>query len=117
MVKKVNDLRSQGYNCAQCITALYAPSLTQAAAGLGGGIGGTGHVCGCVSAMSLVVAARKYSSPADKSAVYGTIKTLTEQFASRNEGLTNCCDLRKPGRKPCSELILDMAQILHEAGY
>ncbi len=117
MVKRINELRAQGLNCAQCIAALYAPQLTTASAGLGGGVGGTAHVCGCVSAMALVVADRHYGSATDKGAVYNEIKTLTEQFAARNQGLTDCRDLRQPGRKPCSELILDMAQILNEAGY
>lgn len=109
------SLRKQGFNCAQCVAMTFNPELETAAAGLGTGIAATGHVCGCVNALAMVTAAKSYNGPAEKQALYARIRPLIEQFAAENEGCTDCRDLRKPGRKPCTELIKDAVKILHEA--
>ncbi len=108
-------LRSKGYNCAQCVAMTFNPELEIPAAGLGTGIAATGHVCGCVTALSMVTSSRSYGGPADKQALYARIRPLIERFAAMNCGDTDCRDLRKPGRKPCLELIKDSVTILHEA--
>lgn len=111
------SLRSQGHNCASCVAGAFEPSLTLAAAGMGGGVGGTGHICGAAAAMSLVAASRRFATPADKAALYSHVAALIDRFAALNDGLTDCRDLRQPGRRPCSELIMQAVGILHEEGY
>lgn len=107
-------LRKQGYNCAQCVAMIFDPSLEAATGGLGTGIGGTGHICGAATAMALVTSSLTYNGPADKPALYARVRECLNRFAELNCGDTNCCDLRKPGRKPCVELIKDAVTILHE---
>lgn len=110
-------LRRQGHNCASCVSGAYFPELIIPAAGLGGGVGGTGHICGAAAAMSLVAARAGFGSPADKTRLYGRIEAMVCRFADLNDGLTDCRDLRQPGRRPCSELIMQAVEILHEEGY
>ena len=109
------SLRKQGYNCAQCVAMTYDPSLEVATAGLGTGISGTGHICGAATAMAIVTSTLKYEGPSEKAALYARIRGCLDRFAALNQGDTNCSDLRRPGRKPCVDLIKDAVTILHEA--
>lgn len=122
MVNNVEDkieqalaLKARGYNCAQCVAAVFAPHLVRHAAGLGGGVAGTGHICGACSAMALIASERDYESPADKQALYGRIKEMMAEFERLNGGDSDCRDLRKPGRKSCNALIADAIRILSAA--
>ncbi|MCM1310128.1 MAG: C-GCAxxG-C-C family protein [Bacteroides sp.] len=108
------SLRVKGYNCAQCVAMSFNPELEAVTAGLGTGVAATGHICGCCSAMAMVLSEKAYSDPKDKQALYAQIRVLLDKFAAMNQGDTNCSDLRKPGRKPCSELIKDAVTILNE---
>lgn len=108
------SLRKQGYNCAQCVAMTFDPSLEAVTGGLGTGIGATGHICGAANAMSIITATRNYTGPSGKQALYGQVRGCIEKFAALNCGDTDCRDLRKPGRKPCSDLIVDAVTILHE---
>lgn len=108
------SLRKQGYNCAQCVAMTFDPSLEAVTAGLGAGVGGTGHICGAASAMAIVASTLTYAGPADKKALYARVKVCIDKFAALNQGDTDCRDLRQPGRKPCADLIADAVGILHE---
>lgn len=114
-IDKALQLRAKGYNCAQCIAMVFNPEFEAVASGLGTGVAGTGHICGAASAMALVTGATTYTGPADKQALYARIRSQLDRFAALNQGDTDCCALRKPGRKPCTELITDAVSILHES--
>lgn len=108
-------LRRQTYNCAQCVSMVFYPEMEIVSAGLGRGVAGTGHICGAALAMALVESQRSYTGPADKQQLFARIKQQLEQFAALNSGLTNCSDLRQPGRKPCEQLIADAISIIHNS--
>ncbi len=109
------ELRKQGYNCAQCVAMSFDPSLEIVTAGLGTGIGATGHICGACSAMAILTASTGYEGPAAKQQLYAAVRSRLDKFAALNNGDTDCRDLRKPGRKPCVELIKDAVKIMHES--
>jgi C_GCAxxG_C_C family probable redox protein len=112
-LERARQLRREGYNCAQCVAMVFNPELGNVTAGLGGGVGGTGHICGAASAMAVIASDKCFKTPADKGAVYDQVQRLLKDFALRNQGQTNCCDLRRPGRKSCLALIEDAVEILH----
>lgn len=114
-VERALSLRSKGYNCAQCVAMAFNPQLEAVTAGLGTGVAATGHICGAVSAMAVVASSLTYAGPAAKQELYGSIRNHIEQFESLNQGDSDCRDLRKPGRKPCVDLIVDAVTILHRA--
>ena len=93
----------------------FNPELEAVTAGLGTGVGATGHICGCCSAMAILTSLQAYQGPAGKQALYAEVRERIERFAALNEGDTDCRDLRRPGRKPCADLIKDAITILHEA--
>ena len=111
------SLHKQGYNCAQCVSMVFDPSLGVVTSGLGRGVGGTGHICGAASAMAIVVGARSFTSPSDKPAINAEVKGLIDDFACMNNGLCDCRDLRKPGAKPCNQLIKDAITLLYNHYY
>lgn len=113
-ISNAMSLRQQGYNCAQCVAMTFNPGLDTVTAGLGTGIGATGHICGCCSAMAILTSIKSYKAPADKPQLYSEVRKCIEKFAALNNGDTDCRDLRKPGRKPCTELIKDAIVIMHE---
>lgn len=118
----VARLRQSGHNCAQCVMLAF-PDLTDGrinadtasalTSALGGGVGGTGHICGVLSAMACLNGLHAYSAPADKGAVYADTASLIQEFAERNGGLTDCRSLRRPGSKPCGQLIAEGVEIMH----
>ena len=114
-LQKARQLHAQGYNCAQCVALCFIddPTLCAATAALGGGVCGTGHICGAVSAMAMVNAVMGYRSPADKVKVYAEGQGLINVFASQNAGLTDCRELRSSGGKPCMALIEEAVTLLH----
>lgn len=124
MVKKTADelksealeLRKKGYNCAQCVAMVFNPELEATTAALGTGVAATGHICGAANALAIVTATRCYQAPDQKQTLYSKVRTLIDRFRERNMGQADCRDLRKPGRKPCTELICDAIDILHEEG-
>ncbi|MBD5281936.1 MAG: C_GCAxxG_C_C family protein [Bacteroides sp.] len=111
------ELRKQGYNCAQCVAMVYDASLEATVAALGTGVAATGNICGAANAMAIIAGREAYVGPMEKQALYGRVARLIEKFKERNCGHVNCCDLRRPGRKPCTELITDAIEILDEEGY
>ncbi len=118
-IERALELRKQGYNCAQCvamvfddITATDPELLSRATAGLGTGVGGLREICGAVSAMAIVDGLVHYHTPADKAALYGTVSNDGEEFRRMNGSLV-CRELKRPGGKPCPELIADAITILY----
>lgn len=115
--QKALGLRKQGYNCAQCVAMVFHPELEATVASLGTGVAATGNICGAANAMAIVAGMKNYDGPENKQELYGRVRQLIDKFKGRNCGQINCCDLRKPGRKPCTELICDAIEILNEEGY
>ena len=115
-------LRRSGHNCAQCVMLAFSDIISDRmpedaaeafSIALGGGVGGTGHVCGAISAMASTIGIMRYTSPADKMAIYKEVQGLTRSFAELNGGITECRLLRVPGAKSCNLLIQDAVTILH----
>ncbi len=115
--KQALELRRQGFNCAQCVAMVHNPELESAVAALGTGIAATGNICGAANAMAVVAAMKQYSGPETKQELYAKVRRLIEKFEERNCGQIACRDLRKPGRKPCTDLICDAIEIMNEEGY
>lgn len=118
-LEQAHELRSQGYNCAQCVFASF-PDITgldreaalRLSTGLGGGVGGCGQVCGVVSAMALLEGYSTQGRPADKAKVYAQVSGLYKQFATRF-GSAVCHEL-KAAHVPCNELIFKGIEMYHQ---
>ena len=119
-LERCRALRRSGYNCSQCVVMVFddvvpLPSEVLAAlsAGLGGGVGGQGEICGAVTAMAMIDGvAGGGADPAAKATVYKGVRELSDEFHSAN-GSVICRQLKGEGRKPCTDLILDAVAILH----
>ena len=127
MVKSVERLRlEKGYNCSQCIVCAYAHKLgiTEEQAfklseALGGGVAGTGGICGAVSGMAIVAGGLVSSGNTDgKQNTYKTVKELIDEFNQKN-GSIYCTELKgtltgKPLRS-CMDCIKDAAEIIENS--
>lgn len=122
-IARTNELRAQGYNCAQCvfmvfddITGLDPATSARLTAALGSGVGGTREICGVANAMALVEGMTGGDAPADKVTAMSRAKKVLTRFADANEGCLRCCDLKRPDApKSCNQLILEGVEIMHEA--
>lgn len=111
-LEKSGSLRGQGYNCAQCIMASFKDihNLDErdsllTAIGLGGGVGGTGHICGVLSAIAATEGHRSQGLPSDKKEVYKCVSEITRRFEERY-GSSICRELKRPGAPvSCNDLI------------
>lgn len=121
-LEKVASLRARGLNCAQCVLLAFSDkftdrigeeSLEAMGCAYGGGVAGTGHICGAASSMAAAVSLLRYATPKDKMAVYKEGAELISRFAEMQGGLTDCRKLRIPGAKPCGKLIEEAVTILH----
>lgn len=113
------ELHAKGYNCAQSVlmafedkTRLSSAEACGIAAGLGAGVGGCGEICGAVSAMAIVAGKAQDAKAEDKKRIYGEVKSLCEEFKSRNDGRIVCRELKRPGApRTCAALIDDCIEI------
>lgn len=119
--KEAAALHSNGYNCAQAVLMSCADLAgcdkeiaAAVAAGLGGGVGGQGEICGAVSAMALAVGmAKGGTNPKNKAAIYAKVRDLCAKFKELNGNRLQCRELKAPGApRPCSALISDCVEIL-----
>ena len=118
-IARMKELRKQGYICSQCVAMVFddihgmSPELTERlTAGFGGGIGGSGEVCGAVSAMVMLDGCVNYTGPGEKKQLYSHVRNLCEKFKCCNGSLL-CRDLRVPGKKTCNELIEEVITTCH----
>ncbi len=115
--ERARTLRREGYNCAQCVAMAFddiipadrIAAVTLAAQGFGSGYGGRGYMCGALSGATMALGLTGEQS---RPTLYKRVGELIDEFAGM-EGAVNCSDLKKPGRKPCLELITDAVEILH----
>lgn len=118
-LERARELRAEGHVCSQCVMMCFPDvhSLTdkQAASiaiGLGGGVGGQGDICGCVSAMAMLSGFASEGDPKTKAQTYGGVRALCQQFVQEN-GSLQCRELKTSGRKPCMQLIESAVTIFH----
>lgn len=118
-INRMKELRKQGFICSQCVAMVFddvhglSPEVAERlTAGFGGGIGGSGEVCGAVSAMVMLDGCVNYSSPTEKKELYGHVRGLCDRFKNSNGSLL-CRDLRVPGKKSCNELIEEVITGCH----
>lgn len=111
------QLRKQGYNCCQSVAMAFddvidtdPAILSQIAGGFGSGFGGKGEVCGAVSGATMVCGLA--NGAMERPALYGKVKEIMDSF-SRLNGSYICRELKQPGRKPCTDLVVDAVEILH----
>lgn len=101
--KSAVELFNSGCNCCQAVLATYSQTYGlsketafKLASGFGGGIGGTGGICGALTGACMVLGLAFGSpTPGDKSAkaeMYRKIRVLNEEFKMR-AGSTLCRDL------------------------
>ena len=97
-VKHAVDLFNEGFSCSQAIVAAYADQYgldrnqaLKIAAGLGGGIGRTGSICGAVTGAILILGLRfGTTDPKDKNAkfeAYKKVQLFNEEFKTRTGSL------------------------------
>jgi C_GCAxxG_C_C family probable redox protein len=136
-VQRAVDLFEEGYSCSQAVTAAFADLFhlerdiaLRISAGLGGGIGRTGSVCGAVTGAILILGLKfGVTDPKDKAgklAAYEKVRLFGDRFRERT-GSSICKDLlgfefntpegtirsQQPGAfERCPQLIQTAAEIL-----
>lgn len=116
------ELRRKGYNCSQSvilafrdITNLDENIAVKISSGLGTGVGGSGEICGVITAMAMTQGMIRQPEAADKVESARETRKLMNRFAESNEGRVRCMDLKgKQGIRPCNELVLQGVELLHE---
>ena len=102
METKAVDNFNSGYNCAQAVLSVFCGDdgdrLLMAATSFGGGIAGTGHMCGCLSgalfAIGLLQGKTTINNPANRKENYAIARTLCERF-KKEFGSTECRELTR----------------------
>lgn len=110
-------LRREGQTCSQCVVGAFddvAPAevvkaVERAAEGFGSGFGAKGMTCGAVSGMTMVLSLVGARS---RPKLYAGVRMMVDEFGAL-EGDTECAALKKPGRKPCIDLITDAVEMVH----
>lgn len=117
-IEKAKRLKAQGLNCSQCVALSFSDvtgsnddKMAALASCLGGGVGGSGNICGAITGASLVIGMAKWSEPTDKSKVYGLTSQLASEFKAEN-CYQDCRDLKGKGHIPCMQLIESAIRIL-----
>lgn len=118
MSEEARDVFAKGYNCSQSVICALAPHVglseevaLKVSAGLGGGCGRQGEICGAITGAVLALGF-KYGStttdPAAKKETYDRVTQLIEEFKAKH-GAIRCrdligCELSTPeGLKEASE--------------
>lgn len=105
---KAEAIFAQGFNCAQAVFGAFAEEMgmdmaqaMRVASSLGGGLGGTGEVCGAALGMLLAIGMGKGYAQADmemKRQHTERVKRLMEDFRAQY-GDTSCNALREVGNR------------------
>lgn len=115
------ELRRNGFNCAQAVAVAFSNVLGsdpihtfKMAEPFGFGLGDGEDLCGCISAMALMVGMKKsdgeIENPKTKRQSYRTISTMKEEFRSR-VGESTCRKI-KEGNISCNECIAISCELL-----
>ena len=123
--EKAVENHKKGCNCAQAVACVFADRLgysedeifrlTEA---FGGGMGGTGGVCGAVSAMAFVAGGIKSYGlnrlpETNKKASYDFARELMERFNSK-VGTIMCSEIKSKCLRSCDGCIEDAVELLEE---
>ncbi|MDE5672553.1 MAG: C-GCAxxG-C-C family protein [Duncaniella sp.] len=110
-------LRGEGRNCCQCVAMAFGDMnesetelLARISSGFGSGIGGKGEICGVMSGATMVCGL--VYNQLERPALYAKVRQPLDKFEELN-GSYVCQELKRPGRKPCIDLIADGVEILH----
>ena len=110
--EQAQELHSCGCNCCQAVVLAFADKLgvdintaKKMSAPFGRGLSGLREVCGCVSGMALVCGLTDNGN---------LVKPLAEKFRAENGDIV-CGKLLQMGKRPCSEMVAQAAQLLEEA--
>ncbi len=119
-VDRAEEIYLQNYNCAQAVFGAFAEehgldfdTAMRVAFSLGGGLGGTGEVCGAALGMCLAVGLAGAGKPDAESKKQQSerVKRLMEAFAEKF-GATGCNALRVVGdRSVCAGIVRYAAQM------
>lgn len=137
LMDRIMELSRYGYFCSQILAILMLeavgeenPKLVQAMAGLNGGIGFSGDVCGCMAAGCCILSyftgkpdADSYDSPHHKSAQGEFVQWFTEEMELEYQAI-DCRDITKgnPAKRVqyCPQIIAQTfekcMEILEERG-
>ena len=132
-VARALELHTEGYNCAQAVSASLSDyvsvpeeDLFRLAEGFGGGMGGFSETCGALSGGVLVLGCSNSDGPQNpktKGSTYKLTRQLVESFKAQN-GSSLCSELKGlshgPALRSCPDCIADGVRmtiaILDEAG-
>lgn len=115
----------KGYNCAQAVVCAFCDytdytedDLFKLSEAFGGGMGGSGSVCGAVSAMVFLSGLKKSLGiealpVTNKKESYNFANTLMEEFVKMNKSLI-CKQLKGEGLRSCDGCIEDAVEILEK---
>ena len=137
LIDRIMELSRYGYFCSQILAILMLeavgeenPKLVQAMAGLNGGIGFSGDVCGCMAGGCCILSyftgkpdADSYDSPHHKSAQGEFVRWFTEEMELEYQTI-DCRDITKgnPAKRVqyCPQIIAQTfekcMEILEERG-
>lgn len=119
------EKRAKGYNCAQAVACTFCDisgmdeeHIFKVAEGFGGGLGGSGDVCGAVSAMIMLagfIKAGKISElpRTNKNETYDLACMMMEKFKEKNTTLI-CRELKDGPIRSCNGCIEDAVKIIEE---
>ena len=124
-VQKAIENHQKGYNCAQAVACAFADKtdftedeIFRLSEAFGGGMGGTGGVCGAVSAMVLLAGLKnslgiEQLPQTNKKISYVSAAELMKKFEDMNT-TSVCSRLKGEGLRTCDGCIEDAVKILEE---
>ena len=124
-VKLAIDNHKKGYNCAQAVLCAFADKtdfsedqLFRIIEGFGGGMGGTGGVCGAVSAMVVLAGLNNSAGisalpKTNKAESYSFAAKLMKEFEDMNKSVI-CSRIKGEALRPCDGCIEDAVKILEK---
>ena len=119
------EKHSNGYNCAQAVLCTFADlteysedELFRISEAFGGGMGGSGNVCGAVSAMVMLVGILNSKGicllpETNKSISYRDAHKLMDKFEKENITLI-CSEIKSMKKKTCDECIISAVEIIEK---
>ncbi|MBU2054840.1 MAG: C-GCAxxG-C-C family protein [Proteobacteria bacterium] len=139
-IEKAVGCFGEGFNCSQAVLSTYSgefglerETALRAAAGMGGGMGGLGEVCGAVTGGMMAIGLKHGHTEAKdketKAKTYGCVRDYAGRFRARN-GSILCrdllgCDISTPEgleqarqkglfTERCPRFVRDAAEILED---
>lgn len=124
-VDKAIENHKKGYNCAQAVVCAFydktdfsEDELFRLSEAFGGGMGGSGSVCGAVSAMVFLAGLKKSFGvdklpQTNKKESYNFASELMAEFESMNKSLI-CMKLKGEQLRSCDGCIEDAVRILEK---